>query len=88
MDTNEMRSLVIDRLLDTAYAKKVDAEHIVVRCPICGDSKKHHDGAHCNIWFRDDQPLIYHCWIICDFVDERLFINNPVIKITYNNKRS
>ena len=40
MDANEMRSLVIDRLLDTAYAKKVDAEHIVVRCPICGDSKK------------------------------------------------
>ena len=31
MDANEMRSLVIDRLLDTAYAKKVDAEHIVVR---------------------------------------------------------
>lgn len=80
MDANEMRSLVIDRLLDTPYAKKVDAEHIVVRCPICGDSKKHHDGAHCNIWFRDDQPLIYHCWI-CEesgLVD-REFLNDKGI---------
>lgn len=54
---------IIQQLLETPYAKKVDNDHITVRCPICGDSRKHHDSSHCVIWYKEDQPLIYHCWI-------------------------
>lgn len=56
---------IIEALLNTPYAKVNDPEHLYVRCPLCGDSMKHQDGAHCGIWIRPGQPLIYHCWI-CD----------------------
>ena len=55
-----------ETLLLTPYAKVVDSEHINIRCPICGDSQKHKDGAHCGIWIKEGQPLIYHCWICED----------------------
>ena len=54
---------IIDQLLDTPYAKRQNNEYVYVRCPICGDSRKHLDGAHCSIWIKEGQPLIYHCWI-------------------------
>lgn len=54
---------IVDALLRTPYAKVNDESHIYVRCPLCGDSLKHKDGAHCGIWIQPGQPLIYHCWI-------------------------
>ena len=59
MDLND----VIDKLLDTPYACRKGDEYVYVRCPICGDSVKHRDKPHCNIWIKPLQPLIYHCWI-------------------------
>ena len=56
---------LLKALLDTPYAKIEDDEHIYVRCPFCGDSRKHLDKPHCGIWIKNGQPLIYHCWI-CD----------------------
>lgn len=56
-------STILEEFLQLPYAKKVDKEHLTVRCPICGDSKKHHDKSHCVIWHKEEQPLIYHCWI-------------------------
>ena len=52
-----------EALLNTPYAKQKGDEYIYVRCPLCGDSMKHLDGAHCSIWVKPGQPLIYHCWI-------------------------
>ena len=54
---------VIDELLASPYATRKSDEYIYVRCPICGDSQKHTDKAHCSIWIKPNQPLIYHCWI-------------------------
>ena len=54
---------IIDALLETPYAKMQDSEHLYVRCPYCGDSRKHLDKAHCGIWIKIGQPLIFHCWI-------------------------
>lgn len=59
MDLNN----IIDKLLDTPYASRKGDEYVYVRCPICGDSVKHKDKPHCNIWIKPLQPLIYHCWI-------------------------
>ena len=59
----ELRERIEDALLSTPYARRVGEEYIYVRCPLCGDSKKHLDKAHCSIWITDDKPLIYHCWI-------------------------
>lgn len=56
---------LLKAFLDTPYAKIEDDEHIYVRCPFCGDSRKHLDKPHCGIWIKNGQPLIYHCWI-CD----------------------
>lgn len=54
---------IIDALMELPYSARVDKDHLTVRCPICGDSKKHHDKSHCVIWHKAEQPLIYHCWI-------------------------
>lgn len=54
---------VIDVLLDSPFAQRLNEEYIYVRCPICGDSVKHEDKCHCSIWIREGAPLIYHCWI-------------------------
>ena len=56
---------IIDALLRTPYAKPYKDEYVYVKCPLCGDSTKHHDKPHCSIWIKPGQPLIYHCWI-CD----------------------
>jgi hypothetical protein len=54
---------VIQALLNTEFAKPYKDEYVYVRCPLCGDSTKHHDAAHCSIWIKPGQPLIYHCWV-------------------------
>jgi hypothetical protein len=56
---------IVDALLRTPYAKPYKDEYVYVKCPLCGDSTKHHDKPHCSIWIKPGQPLIYHCWI-CD----------------------
>ena len=71
---------VIQLLEETPYAKWEDKEHLMVRCPICGDSKKHHDGAHCSIWVRSNEPLVYHCWI-CEeagLVDRQFLLDKEI----------
>lgn len=71
---------VIQLLEETPYARWEDKEHLMVRCPICGDSKKHHDGAHCSIWVRNNEPLVYHCWICEDagLVDRQFLVDKEI----------
>lgn len=51
-------------LLRLPNAKKISDTQIAIRCPICGDSQKHTDSAHCYIGqINGTGPLVYHCWI-------------------------
>ena len=76
---------VLEALLDSPHAKQLNNEYVYVRCPLCGDSIKHEDQAHCSIWIREGAPLIYHCWV-CEssgVVDENfmrlMYINDSGI---------
>lgn len=57
-------SEIMNKLLTLPYAKRVNDFQVTIRCPICGDSQKHQDGAHCYIGqINGVGPLVYHCWI-------------------------
>ena len=49
-------------LLRTPYANETPQKtHVKVRCPVCGDSPKHHDSTHCYINIEGNKPVSYYC---------------------------
>lgn len=55
---------ILYRLLELPYSKKLNNGQIAIRCPICGDSVKHENSAHCYVGlYKGELPLVYHCWI-------------------------
>ena len=45
--------------------KEVNSNQYRIRCPICGDSQKNLESAHCYIKCSYDQnePLLFHCFL-------------------------
>lgn len=90
---------ILNRLLDLPYSKKLNNGQIAIRCPICGDSVKHENSAHCYVGlYNGELPLVYHCWInecsgivnneflkACGIYDNNLAVYLATLK--GNNKR-
>ena len=65
MEFNDLNVLVALKqiLLQTPYAKENGAKtHVLIRCPICGDSRKHHDATHCYVNIEGNKPVSYYCF--------------------------
>ena len=80
-------------LLNTPYAKENSSgTHVMIRCPICGDSTKHLDSTHCYVNIVYGKPVSYYCFSNCSsghYVDE-LFLNSIGIsdpEMIYNIKK-
>jgi hypothetical protein len=62
----ELLSRLRDLLLALPYAKTNTARtHVMIRCPICGDSVKHHDSTHCYVNIELGKPISYYCFSNC-----------------------
>ena len=95
---NEVKNNLREELLSMPYANEDTIRHqIMIRCPFCGDSVKHHDSTHFGVLINpyDNSPIFFHCFR-CDIggvLDQRtlrmlgsfdLELNNAVY--TYNTK--
>ena len=61
-----MLSQLKSLLLQTPHAKEITAKtHVVIRCPICGDSHNHPDDAHCYVNIEGNKPVSYYCFYNC-----------------------
>lgn len=50
-------------LLQTPHAKKNSSQtHVMIRCPICGDSRTHSDSTHCYVNIEGGKPVTYYCF--------------------------
>ena len=69
---------ILDKFLMLEYSKRVNENQVAIRCPICGDSMKHLNAAHCYIGLINNiGPLVYHCWISgCSGI-----VNNEFLKL-------
>lgn len=73
-------------LLNTPWAKENTTHtHVMIRCPICGDSLKHQDSTHCYVNIEGGKPLSYYCfkcseghWVNSNFL-KSLGITSPEI---------
>ena len=95
---NDIKNNLREELLTMPFANEDPYKHqIMIRCPFCGDSVKHHDSTHFGIMINpyDNSPILFHCFR-CDIggvLDQRtlrmlgsfdLELNNAVY--TYNSK--
>lgn len=56
-----------DLLLTLPYSKENGSHtHVMIRCPICGDSVKHHNSTHCYVNIEYGKPLSYYCFSNCN----------------------
>lgn len=95
---NELKHNLREQLLTFPYANEDTFKHqIMIRCPFCGDSVKHHDSTHFGILVdpNDKSPILFHCFRcnIGGVMDQRtlrmigsfdLELNNAVY--SYNTK--
>ena len=68
IDINEINALARLKqvLLKTPFAKENSAHtHVIIRCPICGDSLKHQDSVHCYVNIEGNKPVSYYCFSSC-----------------------
>lgn len=75
--------------------KEVNSNQYRIRCPICGDSQKNLESAHCYIKCSYDQnePLLFHCFL-CNssgivnksFLDKLGIKSKHVDKLSYNRR--
>ena len=89
--------VIFNKLLELPYSKKINDYQVSIRCPICGDSVKHENSAHCYVGLIDGTgPLVYHCWIneCSGMVDYEflkscgIYDNNIAVEIKQFNKLS
>lgn len=59
-----MKARLRDSLLQIPKARLVNNKQIVMRCPICGDSKKDPNKTrfYIKIDLESDEPILYHCF--------------------------
>lgn len=92
-----MKLKLRNNILSLPSAKIVNETQIVMRCPICGDSKKDPNKARFNIKLNinDDEPIIFHCFnceeagFLTPSILRTMRINDLQLNsglITYNNK--
>ena len=56
--------LVKKNLLTLPYAREnTQRTHVLVRCPVCGDSHKSISGTHCYINIEGSKPITYYCFL-------------------------
>ena len=68
MNMNDIEALATLKqiLLQTPYAKENQSHtHVIIRCPICGDSLKHQDTVHCYVNIEGGKPVSYYCFSNC-----------------------
>lgn len=61
---DEIKLLLQEELMTLPYANKDNSRDIImVRCPFCGDSVKHHDSTHFGIFMNlnDNRPIGFNC---------------------------
>lgn len=95
---NDIKHNLREELLTMPFANEDTFRHqIMIRCPFCGDSVKHHDSTHFGILLNpdDNSPILFHCFRcnIGGVLDQRtlrmigsfdLELNNAVY--SYNSK--
>lgn len=65
MNVSEYK-LQLYETLESIYPHKKAHNQIAVRCPLCGDSRKHHDSTHFGIKINvtdDKEPVMYNCFL-------------------------
>ena len=93
---------ILEELLLLPYANYDNIRHqLMVRCPFCGDSVKHHDSTHFGIKINPSdikEPILFHCFRcnIGGFMDSRTMrllgsynmeVNNSLYEINRNATR-
>ena len=64
MDFRMMKAQLRDALLKLPKARMINNKELVMRCPICGDSKKDPNKTrfYIKIDIDSDEPILYHCF--------------------------
>jgi hypothetical protein len=65
MATEEFKLELWDRLRELKPCRKSSDSQLSIRCPMCGDSRKHSDSTHfgVRINFKEDEPILYNCFL-------------------------
>ena len=99
---NADKQNMLEELLLLPYANYDNIRHqLMVRCPFCGDSVKHHDSTHFGIKINPSdikEPILFHCFRcnIGGFMDSRTMrllgsynmeVNNSLYEINRNATR-
>jgi hypothetical protein len=63
MSTLDFKGELWERIMELRPRKKVNDSLISIRCPFCGDSRKHTDSTHfyVKINMREDTPVLFMC---------------------------
>lgn len=96
MNNYEFKLQVMNKLKQVQSARMINSDQIVLRCPLCGDSKKSLTKArfYVKINLKADEPILYHCFncecsgILTPSILRSLKINDLQINsglLRYNN---
>lgn len=66
MEAYEFKHELWETIMSLDVKEKRSDTSISVRCPFCGDTKKHHKHTHFYITIdkkNDEMPILYNCWL-------------------------